>query len=196
MQAAMWMVFLASLGAAAFLANRPMRLMQLEANESTPIKDYRLPRGWVPTDEPTEGSSAVVHAIEPTDDGTGRSISIHVVALDRAMTPAQFLVRNRLPTGLVGPTERGNQLTMAEEIEMVGQTGLVTGGPQRVRTGDERTPGWIVNTQAYFATAVLPQRLAVMVSLQGTGTARHDDLDILRQVAQSIELKDPSHRRR
>jgi hypothetical protein len=190
MQGAMWAVFAASLGAAAFLSNRPMQLMQLADDDSTPIKDYRLPRGWAPVDDPADDASVIIRALEPADDTSGRSISIHVLPIDRSLTPAQFLARNRLPTGLVALQNGRSQPMPTEEIKMVGQTGLITGGARRRRTVDEEMLGRIMTTQAYFATAILPQRLAVMVSLQGTGQPMPDDLDILRRVAQSIELKE------
>ena len=180
----MWGMFAASLGVAAMLSHRPMERATLQERAADwPIGAPLLPHGWMVDhraggDDPT----LVLRAHEATAGGAGRTLDLRVIPVATDLTPLEFLARQGLTvqSGAGGPRGRA-----PVAIEMVGQPGLIISQELTGQVNGQR-----FTTQAYFAAALVPQRFAVLVSLFGVGPPQADDLDLLRRVAKSIELRE------
>jgi hypothetical protein len=181
MQATMWVVFAATLAAAALVSKQRRGGGHVPLGEER--NGVRLPVGWQAQGRDPSDPSVIARVIEPGVDGYGRSITVRVLQTRRPESALTFLHNRGLPIDLVPP---GADATDAHEpprrIHIAGTQGYLTGGPVP-------DPELGLPRRMYYATAVLPQRVVVLVTLDGLGPVQPDDLDMLERIASSVAIR-------
>lgn len=195
MQGTMWFVLAGTLGLAALYANRQSPGVRMPLGEARSFESltFRLPAGWDKTSDPKDDPTVIARATEPGGGLDKRTVSVRVVRLSKMMSPIEFLARNGLPTDLA-PADYQDLIDPnrqnARSVMMAGQPGVITGGTAAVRGTAPDGEQIDVPHRTYFAVAVLPSRVAILLTLEGVGPAETDDVDILAHLATSMELKD------
>ncbi len=187
----MWIVFAGTLAVAALVSQRRLegRQMQMGGPERYESLSFRFPQDWQKSPAP----NVIARAVEPSGIGraAARVISVRLVKLQRNMSTEEFLVRSGLPTTLERATfdDLAAGQTKPRQIMMGGHPGMLTGG--MTITQKNTTEGIVdLPVRAYFAATVLPTRVGILVTLESQGPRQVDDVDILTQVATSMELTD------
>ncbi len=180
----MWIVFGATLAAAAFLVRSQRLAHQIKLvpqPTATPGITVHLPLGWR-VQHRAAASGEILVADEP--GRTGRSLSIYRQTLMRPLSPIEFLASafgidlraDQDPSlddldAAIEPTSFGKYagIIMSTEVSIPGH-------------GDQDS------RKEVYAAAVLPSGHALAIRLQGVGGLTGGDLGVVDQVARSMTI--------
>lgn len=174
LQVVMWLILCAAVGLAAAVSHHRREMLKVPL--SPPVRagelTFRLPEGWQMRQRAARDAS--LQAVEP--GGTQRTLTVTSEPLRRMVSPQEYLARNHEPlAGGGGP------------VEIAGQPGVLLGRSHfyRLQTGE------LAASKQVVVCAVLPSRRAVVLELEGPGAVEPGDLELVRQIAATVE---PSNR--
>jgi hypothetical protein len=184
MQAVMWCVLLAAIGAAALVDRqlKPMSGAQLGPLESSGILHYRLPVGWAA--EPSTDRNVAVVAIDPVNPsavGPRRTLVVYHRRIFTLTGPVDYLQSSGLMEQIFGNS--------SDAIKQVEQTTLA-GAPAILLRGQSAVPtnGETVLESDLVICCVFPNHHAVTLWLAKLGPMTSMDQNLFNQVAQSVRM--------
>jgi hypothetical protein len=198
MQATLWLVLGATVGLAALVNHERRRSMRVELGPPTAHGwlSVRMPRTWqpVPAAAPNgdRDGRIIARAVEPDEQLLGRTITITRDRVARPVSPLEFLLSsNNQILGLdllLANSGRGarQQQDLVEPITVGGWPGVLVRGVRAAGRGANGAPG-LPHKEIYAAT-VLPSGHAIVVKLEGDRPAELSDVEIVKQLAGSIEI--------
>ena len=193
MQATMWVVLGATVGLAALVNHERRRSMRVELGSPTTHGwlVVRLPKTWQQSASTERDDRIVARAIEPDEQGLGRTITITRDRITRPISPLEFLLTSdaqMLGLDLLLAQDPKGGKDLVEPITVGGQPGVLVRGVRAAgRNGGGNRAGSLPHKEIYGAT-VVPSGHAIVVKLEGDRPGELSDVEIVKQLADAIEI--------
>ncbi len=197
MQAAMWLILGGTVGLAALVNHERRRSMRVELGPPTSHGwlVVRLPKTWQASPLPAAGDRddrIIARAIEPDEQGLGRTITITLDRVDEPISPLQFLLSSNnqiLGLDLLRAAPRGpDEKDLVEPITVGGHPGVLMRGVRAALPGRGGAgAGGLPHKEIYGAT-IVPSGHAIVVKLEGDRPAELSDIEIVKQLASALEI--------
>ncbi|MDQ3441232.1 MAG: hypothetical protein M3478_12870 [Planctomycetota bacterium] len=189
MQATMWLVLGAAVGLAALVNHERRRSMRVELGSpaSHGWLVVRLPKTWQQSASAEREDRIVARAIEPDEQGLGRTVTITRDRVTRPISPLEFLLTSNaqmLGLDLLLAQDPQGGKDLIESITVGGQPGILVRG---VRTPGRHGSGALPHKEIYGVT-IVPSGHAIVVKLEGDRPAELSDVEIVKQLAGAIEI--------
>lgn len=180
MQAAMWVILLATVGLAALVDYDLVKAMRVPLGEAITAGPftYRLPADWKPTGRFGKGGRSVS---EPSDRDGGRTLTV-MTKHAPMMTPLEFLLRAHFISDVdLDIISQGGGRMDSTTID--GWPALQLSWTQQQQEGEQ-----VAVSKTVMACAVLPSRQAIVERLDGPGPLQGADFEVVREVIASTTI--------
>ncbi|MGB7159333.1 MAG: hypothetical protein WBD40_14790 [Tepidisphaeraceae bacterium] len=189
MQATMWLILGATVGLAALVNHERRRSTRVELGSAVAEGwlVVRLPKTWerAPQDRDPR---VVARAVEPDEQGLGRTVTITRDRLTKPISPLEYLLfggNQLLGLDLEQAQHAAAKKELVEPILIGDWPGVLVRGTRSSLRG--AAPGAVPHKEVYAAT-VLPSGHAIVVKLEGDRPAELSDVEIVKQLAGAIEV--------
>ncbi len=200
MQATMWLILGATVGLAAFVNHERRRSMRVELGPPATHEwiVVRLPRTWQASPSPApasgdRGDRIVARAVEPDEQGLGRTITITRQAIAEPMSPLAFLLSSDnqiLGLDLLRTQAGDEEKDLIEPITVGGHPGVLMRGVRAapgVAAERRGVAGGLPHKELYAAT-IVPSGHAVVLKLEGDRPEELSDVEIIKQLGAAMEI--------
>ncbi|HEV2295930.1 MAG TPA: hypothetical protein VGR35_18940 [Tepidisphaeraceae bacterium] len=188
MQGTLWLLLGATVALAALVNHERRRSMRVELGPPTSHGwlTVRLPSTWQQSAAPDVGDRVIARAVEPDPQGLGRTVTVTRDRVARPISPLEFLLTSNsqiLGLDLLHAQHARGAEDLVEPITVGGHPGVLMRGVR----GSGRGPGGLPHKEIYGAT-ITPSGHAIVVKLEGDRPAELSDIEIVKQLADAIEI--------